>query len=261
MNTKYYISESNSIVVLDENNNSREIENIGSIKEKLIQENLIETIENRIKKLEDILVKYPDQEKKFIPLAVIIATISSLTIFFLKCILCKESFVISTNFFEIFNILSENFTFCFPTMMTIQLLGIIIDVANHSNYIEKTNNYNADKTELEALKRILSREKNKLNQLNLDTKNNKFYKYSVNVLKSVNDKQKVDDLNKYSKCYRQVGRCLPILYEAYKKNTLNKLLQEYGFNLSKEEYEILVDYIKQNGQSIVSMKKFKGRRK
>lgn len=63
MNIKYYISESNSIVVLDENNNSREIENIGSIKEKLIQENLIETIENRIKKLEDILVKYPDQEK------------------------------------------------------------------------------------------------------------------------------------------------------------------------------------------------------
>ena len=63
MNIKYYISESNSIVVLDENNTSSEIENIGSIKEKLIQENLIETIENRIKKLEDILVKYPDQEK------------------------------------------------------------------------------------------------------------------------------------------------------------------------------------------------------
>lgn len=145
-------------------------------------------------------------------------------------------------------------------MMTIQLLGIIIDVANHSNYIEKINKYNADKTELEALKRILSREKNKLKQLNSDTKNNKFYKYSVNILKSVNDKQKIDDLNKYSKCYRQAGRCLPILYEAYKKNTLNKLLQEYGFNLSKEEYEILVDYIKENGPSIMHIKKLKRRR-
>lgn len=41
MNIKYYISESNSIVVLDENNNSREIENIGLIKEKLDRKSVV----------------------------------------------------------------------------------------------------------------------------------------------------------------------------------------------------------------------------
>ena len=48
MNIKYYISKSGSIIVLDENNNEREIEKTGKYKEILIQENIIETIEYRI---------------------------------------------------------------------------------------------------------------------------------------------------------------------------------------------------------------------
>ena len=144
----------------------------------------------------------------------------------------------------------------FPLLMIVSLLGVIIDIARSSDYNEYIQKINADNLELETLKRILSKEKEKLNKLNQNkTKHRLPAKYEFNKLYSIDDQQQLNNLNECIKNYRRLGKSLPILYEAYKKNTLNKLLQEYGFNLSKEEYGILVDYIKEKENILVPRKK------
>lgn len=261
MNKKYYITKAGNVIVLDENNNSREFDKNSKYKERLIQENIIETIENRIKKLEEILEKYPMEKiKKFIPLATIITTISSLLTLLINCVLMINKAVYIENFFEAFNILNESFSFMFPLMLLTSLLGVIIDIARYSDYNEYIQKLNADNLELETLKRILPKEREKLNKLNLD-KSKSNTKYKANFLYQVGDQQQLNDLSEYMKSYRTLGRILSKLYEAYQNNTLKELLREYGFNLNKEEYEILLNYIKEKGPSVVSNKKMKKRSK
>lgn len=259
MNQKYYISDSGKLIVLDEKNNSKEIEKSGKYKEKLIQENIVEKIENRIEELEDVLKKQSIEEvskKNFIPFATIIAIISSLIVIFSNCILVIILTNLTVNILAFFNLLCESFFLTFPFVGLISLLGVIIDIARNSDYNEHIKKISADNLELEILRKILSKEIEKLNKLNQNkTKHRLSAKYEFNKLYSIDDQQQLNNLNECIKNYRRLGRSLPILYEAYKKNTLNKLLQEYGFNLSKEEYGILVDYIKEKENILVPRKK------
>ena len=142
----------------------------------------------------------------------------------------------------------------FPFMMTVSLLGVIIDISRSSDYNEYIQKINADNLELETLKRILPKEK--LNKLNRDKSKYRLpTKYLFNQLYQVDDQQQLNNLSEYIKTYRRLGRNFDILYESYKNNTLKEYLQEYNFNLSKEEYEILVNYIKEKGPSTISRKK------
>ena len=59
MNEAYIKTKSGDIVVFDERGRPREIEDNNNFEKKLIQENKIETIENRIKEIEEELSECP----------------------------------------------------------------------------------------------------------------------------------------------------------------------------------------------------------
>ena len=67
MNKKVYVTK-NQAIVEDENRNDREIDNVHNLKNILIEENVVETLENKKQELEDNMPKdkenFEDRKKK-----------------------------------------------------------------------------------------------------------------------------------------------------------------------------------------------------
>lgn len=262
MNEAYIKTKSGDIVVFDERRRLREIEDSNNLEKILIQENKIETIENRIKEIEEELSGCPTSEEvnrqKFIPLYSILWLMASLIWPIIDCLMRGNFTIFTGTYNTFFNIYKEIFLSSLSSYLVTLLPGICLDVSSVFQIKNNKQNYNANVAELATLKRILPREKALLKQLNSEKKilpQAKQAPYSYNMpIKKINDQKCLNELNDYLEFYRLVGIDLPKLYKLYLDGYLDCFFKETGYEFSEEEYKILVDYIKENGPSTILKK-------
>ena len=176
MNEGFIQTKSGDIIVFDENGTPRQIENSNSLdilNKKLTQQNIIEKIEKRIKELEKELegVPSPDEvnNKKYIPIYIIIITIVILISPLLSWLIYYTlgginafNIIVDT----IFGPLNQALASSFPIAVLLPFVGLILELPYYAEHKRNIKRFNANMAELETLRRIYPEEKEKLEIIN-----------------------------------------------------------------------------------------------
>lgn len=146
------------VVVIDENYNHRIVNNSDKLEEILVQENVIETMEKRIKQLESKLNN--GRKEKYFPV-ITFSAISTLILFNLISPYFMGGIMTDTIFGSINAAL---FSSCVAAIVSFPL-AIGIDCEVYSQYKKKNNKLQGNSLECEYLKKQIGIEKEKLEEL------------------------------------------------------------------------------------------------
>lgn len=219
MNSTYSRLGNSKALVTNEDGKQRFVDNYDNINEILIEENIIESIENKVNELEEQNKKYEKKNKrKYIPMMLFIS------VFFTKIIL--PSFF-STIDFDNFALLSTIIQFdemCFLSSSIIISLAIGTDIGifiKHRNNIKKQKGI---KSELLYLNRRLKSEKRVMRNLLKRSKYIENGKWECNL--AVRSGDKIDDLNKYLELYYNIGYNSDRYYNYYLNGKINEVMKK-----------------------------------
>lgn len=240
MNKEYaYID--GKVIIRDEFNNSRLLEYQNNLEEVLIQENVVETIENKINELEKQLKKYENLPKRFIPYTLITTILEA--IFAPKILfaifkkyggvdLYKEMFVSTSSISTATIINYFVLAICF-------LLGTIFTIIEYSSYKENKKEFKGITSELSYLRKSLILEKNNLEKLKSEARTvilNQEFKVN-----KIDDSYELDNLNDHINLHYHLGYDEKRYLKWIKKGILEKKLEndytEYGIEMVKEYFE------------------------
>ena len=241
MNSSYtYIN--GKAIIFDENGNQVPINYYNNLDDVLVQENVVETIENKIKELGDIKIL---PKKKFIPFTTICITIGILIAPLILSLIfginmyttCVNTAFGEMNLFKIIAIICG---------VTTEPVAVITDILNHSIYNDPIKHNNAKVSELEFLKRKLVEEKEKLNTLK---------KQSIETEKKEDFKiVKVDDIEEL----KQLKNMLLLYYDLgfnpkkyYKLQQQGKLKERLAKKYSENEIKLVEQYLEEKGPTLV----------
>lgn len=249
MNKEYtYID--GKVIISDENNNKTQCEYYDNLDEVLVQENLIETMENNIEKLEKESKSYKRKRKHYIPWILILTTLISVIGFPNIFNLIFDHEFLAILYGTSFGKISYYTLFCIITDLFSVLFAGIIELFLHSDYKEERKNAKGIISELNFLKKQIEIEKEKLNKL----KQEKSRKKENTDFRTVNvdDKNELDELDDSLNLYYDLGYNDKKYYHYYQQGKLNKKLQKYyseeGLNLAKE-------YLEEKGPTLSLRKK------
>ena len=245
MNVSYTYIDGKAIIS-DKNGNQVPIEYYDNLDEVLVQENIIETIENKIKDLGDIKTL---PQKRFIPFITISMTIGILiSPLILNLILMTNIYTTFVNsIFGKINLFKIIASICEITMGPIALY---CDIYNHQNYNNFVKHNNAKACELEFLKKQLIEEKQKLKNLKKEKnkeKNKEKENSNFRVVK-VNDIEELRQLKHYIKLYYNLGYNLKKLYKLFKNDTLEDELSKYYNN---DDIQLAKLFVEKNGPKLI----------
>lgn len=252
MNDRYIRIKSGDIVVLDEYGKPSEITNNDNLEEFLRQENIVETIENKIKELTKELKEYPSLEKinnkKYIP------TVSPLII--MVALLSILITGIETGDFSILmeaTKLGEGIKvyhlIVYPCLIFSSTFGLLLDLPFYKIHQETKRKVNAKTAALEELRKRKVEEQKKLAILSATQtiKDCKIIEIPNEDVQQVVDEEELFYLHIESNFKRY--------YEAYQNGTLEKMLSEEGF--TELGIKAAIDYIIKRSSTL----KPKGRKK
>lgn len=255
MNDRYIRRKSGDIVVLDEYGKPSEITNNDNLEEFLRQENIVETIENKIKELTKELNEYPSLEKinnkKYIP------TVSSLII--MVALLSILITGIETGDFSILmeaTKLGEGIKvyhlIVYPCLIFSSTFGLLLDLSFYKNHQETKRKVNAKTAALEELRKRKVEEQKKLDILGAKQiiKDCEIVKISNDNIQQVVDEEELFYLHIESNFKRY--------YEAYKSGTLEEILSKENF--TEIGIKAVRDYIEKRELSINPKRKSRKRK-
>ena len=234
---KEYIYLDGKIIVSDENENKSLREYSDNLEEILIQENIIETMENRIQELEN-MTNINKINKRYIPLTLPILLLSIY-------ILLPAIFPL---FFgnNVSNVLIDSIfgSVTFINFVKISLsiacipLGTIGELANYKAHKNNIKDETGNVSELEYLKKQIIEEKEHLSKLKQDkskiNENKKFRSVRVN------DIEELKKLKSYLELYYDLGYNDEKYYNYYKQGKLVKKLKKHYTN---NEIELAKKYL------------------
>ncbi len=241
MNVSYTYIDGKAII-FDENGNQVPINYYNNLDDVLIQENVIETIENKIKELGNIKIL---PKKRFIPFTTICATIVILVApLILGLIFGINMYTtsVSTAFGEM-NLFKMIAIIC---GVTIEPVAIITDILNHSIYNDFVKHNNAKVSELEFLKSKLIKEKEKLNSLKKESFECEEKKDFKTV--KVNDIEELKQLKNMLLLYYDLGYNSKKYYTYQQQGKLRKKLAK---KYSEEDIKLIEQYLEEKGPTLV----------
>ena len=225
------------VVVIDENYNHRIVNNSDKLEEILVQENIIETMEKRIKELESKLNN--GKKNKYFPV-ITFSVISTLILFNLISPYFMGGVMTDTIFGSINVAL---FSSCVAAIFTFPL-AIGIDCEVYSQYKKKNNKLQGNSLECEYLKKQIWIEKEKLEELRKEQS----LTSDTQELKS----EKVDDLKRLIELryklslYNSLGYNMDKYYRYYHAGKLEEKLSgqydESSINEIMEYFETKDSY-------------------
>ena len=240
---KGYILIDGKAMVSDENGNYKEMDYKDNIDEILVEENVIEKMNDKIEKLENIL-KNKKERKRFIPISLIdllLAYIAMSAVVF--ALFGTNPFV--SNIDTIFGSVKEFYVYLVAiSVVAIPAFGIGF-IKEYVDYKDDRAKYNALKIELDFLKSKIEKEKVKLETLrNAETKSNNLKGVTSS---KVDDKEALEESKRYFELYRDLGFNLDKFNKYYKRGVLEDKLSKFD----EEFATITKEYYEENGPKLI----------
>lgn len=139
MNKEYtYID--GKVIISDENNNKTQCEYYDNLDEVLVQENLIETMENNIEKLEKESKSYKRKRIHYIPWVFILVTLISIigVPFFMNYMTVENLFAMQLD--TVFGTINAALAISLPIDFIAIGLSGIVELINYNDYKEERKN-------------------------------------------------------------------------------------------------------------------------
>lgn len=217
---KEYIYLDGKVIISDENN-KKILMNIDNLDKVLSQENLIETMENRIQELEKESALYKKNNRKhyvpvFLPLSVLLSTIG--TAIATYYIIGPNAFTTSVD--TIFGEMSVAMSFCIPTFICLIPAGAFFEYMMHSDYKSSIKYEKEINSQLSYLKEQIVKEREKLERLKQDKSRDKEATEFRTV--KVDDSQQLKSLSENLNNYFDLG---------YNNKTQDEDREEKGHSL------------------------------
>lgn len=246
MNKEYTYIDGKAIIK-DENGNQTPIEYYDNLDEVLVQENLIETMQNEITKLEEESKEYKNNSKKryipiTLPLASLIIIFGVPALFYLFGYTNIYSSTINTIFGPMNEALLHSLVFY---VLSLPVTGII-EYGMYCNYKNMKKDEKGINNQLDFLKKQLVIEKENLKQL-LKNKTKENNNEQFRVVK-VNDLEMLRNLKSYLEFYYDLGYNEQKYYKYLEQGKLNDKLCKY---YTEEGIEVAKEYLEQKGPVLI----------
>lgn len=250
MNKEYtYID--GKVIISDENDNKTQSDYYDNLDEVLVQENLIETMEEKIQELEKESQSYKKSNKKhyipvIFPMVALMSTIGAPIMF--NLLTGTNSF--TTYVDTIFGTISQALATSIPMSICFLPLGAGFELSMYRDYKNSLKREKGINSELDYLKQQIEKEKEYLESLKQERTRDK-EKTDFRTVK-VDDLQQLKALRSYLDFYFDLGYNGEKYYQYFQEGQLDTKLQKYytdtGIQLAKE-------YIEEKGPSLVLRKK------
>ena len=240
---KGYTYIDGKVVISDENGNHTQSEYYDNLNEVLVQENVIEKMEEKIKELTKENEKNSNAKKRYIPkhLYLYIMLGCALATAPLFWILTGVNPYIS-NVDTVFGSVNRALIYTSVVVVSGMPCCVLMTIDNYRNYRNKVNIGNGISSELEFLKLQLEKEKENL----ISLKRDKTRYNEDKEIKSfkVDDKQRLEALRSYLVLYNDLGYNREKYYRYYKQGKLDYELQKH---YSENEIKLAKEYLEENG--------------
>lgn len=248
MNKEYTYIDGKAII-RNENENQPPIEYYDNLDAVLVQENVIETMENRISFLEEESKKYKTDRKHYIPVllpmcALLTAIFPSVFAYWLG-----DVDVYTTTINTIFGPMNEALLYTISTLPVLPFIGGV-EYIMYNEYKDGLKTGKGINCELEFLKKQIMEEREKLVELKKD-KTISDDKKEFRVVE-VNDLERLKQLKSLFSLYYNLGYHDEKLYDYYQKGKLDSKLSEC-FN--EEEIQAAKEYLEEKGPTLVRKRK------
>lgn len=237
MNKEYTYINGN-VIVRDENGNQKLVESYNNLEEVLIQENIIEETENKIKYLELMENKFNKLPKKFFPYAFLIAIITSF-LASLYVIYLRNIANLNTKIVTIFDLMIKEKDVAIILVNLICIVGGLgISIFEYFEHKQIRKKIKGIDTELIYLKEILKQQKEDLRVIkNKEIISNQKEEF---ITKKIDDKYEINNLKAWMDFYYNLGYDEKKLLKYIRKGILDeKLKKDYtpvGIELVKEHF-------------------------
>lgn len=248
---KEYIYIDGKVIISDENTKQKPIEYYDNLDDVLVQENLIETIEDRIAELEKESKLYKKYNRKhyipiILPMVILMTTIGvPIMLYFLTGTNPLTASVNTT-----FGVVNQDVLLSFIFSIVFLPLGASIEFnmyLQHKNSLKKEKGVNS---ELEFLQKQLIEEKQVLEDLKKDKKRDKETKEFRVV--EVDDKQQLKALKGYLNLYFDLGYNGEKYFRYYQQGKLDDKLRKY---YTDSDIEVAKEYLEEKGPTLIKNKK------
>ncbi len=250
MNKEYtYID--GKVIIRDEKGSQRPDDYYDNLDDVLVQENLIETMENRIAELEKESKKYKKYNKKryiptIFPMVTLMTTIGAPVLFYL--LTGTNPLTISTD--TVFGV--QNLAVSLSTIFSMIFIpiGALVDVALYRQHKDFLKTADGVDSELEFLQKQLVDEKKELEELKEDkTRDREVTTFRV---VTVDDKQQISLLKNYLSFYFNLGYNVRKYYRYYQQGLLDEKLKK---SFTPDGIEAAKEYLEEKGPTLAKTRK------
>ncbi len=250
MNKEYtYID--GKVIISDENGKQKPGEYYDNLDDVLVQENLIETMEDRIAKLEKESKLYKKYNRKhyipyLIPITALMTTIGApMVLYFITGI---NPFTRSVD--SIFGV-SNLGVLLSSVLSTVFLPGsALTEFGNYRKHKDSLKKEKGVNSELEFLQKQLIEEKQVLEDLKKDkTRDEEDKAFRV---VEVDDKQQLRELKGYLSLYYDLGYNVEKYYKYYEQGKLDDKLRKY---YTDSDIDAAKEYLEEKGPTLIKNKK------
>lgn len=237
---KEYVYKDGKALIIDENDNQKTIDYYNNLDEVLVQENLIETMEEEIKKLEKETSQYQKESKLSRFLWVwspfLMFTFGSLIAFPVISHLFGVNDLVNTSLFGTIN---SGILLGLISAPIFAIPGSLLTLSLHLKKKGLEQEQKGKVTQLEYLKRDLVEEKERLEELKSDKTTSKttenFY------ASKVDNKEELKKLRNFLSFYYDLGYNEEKYFKYYQQGKLDsylgKLTNEVGIQLANQHFE------------------------
>lgn len=244
MNSTYSCLGNSKVLVTNENGKQRIVENYDNINEILIEENVIESIQNKVNELEKKNKKYEKiNKKRYVPIMVIVS------IFVTKVIFPMFFYAIDLNSFTFYNDIIQFDEMCFFINFSTIFLATGIDIGAFIQHKKNQKKEKGIKSELEYLNKCLKKEQKKIQKMFDKGKCLKNSRRFCNF--TVRSDDKIDDLNRYLDFYYNIGYNSDKYYNYYLNGNMEEVLQR---KYTDEDSVLVNEYFKNQSNDHVKKK-------
>lgn len=248
MNKEYTYFDGKAII-RNENGNQPPIEYYDNLDAVLVQENVIETMEDRISFLEEESKKYKTDRKHYIPVLLPMCTLLAAIFPSVFAYWLGDVDVYTTTVDTVFGPMNEALLYTISTLPSLPLIGGV-EFSIYDKYKEGLKTGKGINCELEFLKKQIMEEREKLVELKKD-KTVSDDKKEFRVVE-VNDLERLKTLRSLFSLYYNLGYHDEKLYDYYQKGKLDSKLSEC-FN--EEEIQAAKEYLEEKGPTLVKKRK------
>ena len=246
---KEYVYIDGKVIISDENGNHTQSEYYDNLDKVLVQENVIEEMESRIKKLTKETEKYSETKKRYIPiyLFTMLGDILIAPPLLLWALTGTNPYL--GNMDTVFGSVNQVLFYTLTTGAVVLPFGSLFTLADYSNFRDRAKRRKGLNSELEFLKLQIEKEKETLVSLQEEkTRDKENIEFRTT---QVNDKQQLEALRRYLELYYVLGYDEKKLSRLYQQGRLDEKLQKY---YDDKEIELAKKYLEKKGPVLIKKK-------